>query len=320
MPREFLSCDWGTSSFRLRRIADGEIVREYVDKTGCKTVHEEALKTGEPRAILYERFLRRVLSHWPPSAEPLSLVISGMASSSIGWVELPYTSTPLKLNASNLCYQSVSWQKPGWVSDTFLISGAASKNDIMRGEETEAIGLLDETSASSASTLILPGTHSKHLFIEDGEIKNFCTYMTGELFEVLTRHSILKATVDCSTMFAPSAADLRDFEGGVRQAENAGLEASLFQVRARAVLGSIPSTQNAWFLSGLLIGAELLDLIRRFPKRKILLGGAQPLRGLYSNGLKTLDVWSCEPFEDRIIDRAIPRAHALLLTQICGAR
>jgi len=313
MPREFLSCDWGTSSFRLRLVQNGEIVRESVDKTGCRSIHEEAVASGEIRPVLYERFLRKVLSNWPPSENPLPLVISGMASSSIGWIEVPYAPVPLKLNASNLRYEKVSWNRPSWLGETYLISGVATENEIMRGEETEAIGLLDEESGATPSVLVLPGTHSKHVFVANGQIENISTYMTGELFEVLTRYSILKATVDCSTLFAAKPADLHAFDVGVRQGAQAGLGASLFQARARVVLKQVPATENAWFLSGVLIGAEIADSVRTTPKRRFLIGGAKALRGLYAQAMRVLELWSWHEFNDDLVEKAVPNAHALFL-------
>src|SRR5204862_880771 len=95
------------------------------------------------------------------------------------------------------------------------------------------------------SILVLPGTHSKHLFIANGQIEGLCTYMTGELFDVLTRHSILKATVDWSTRFAAKSDDSKAFDAGVRYGAQEGLGASLFQARTRSVLKQIPATETA---------------------------------------------------------------------------
>jgi 2-dehydro-3-deoxygalactonokinase len=316
MPREFLSCDWGTSSFRIRWIRDSEVVREFHDKTGCRTIHEEAIASGEQRPVLYERFLRKVLSNWPPAENRLPLVISGMASSSIGWIEVPYAPVPLKLNASDLRSEKISWNKPGWLGETYLISGVATENEMMRGEETEAIGLLDEGSGATPSVLVLPGTHSKHVFVANGRIENISTYMTGELFDVLARYSILKATVDCSTLFDAKPADSHAFDAGVRQGAQAGLGASLFQARARVVLKKIPATENAWFLSGLLIGAEIADSVRSSPKRRFLIGGAKVLRGLYAKAMRALELWSWNEFDDDLVEKAVPNAHALFLKHL----
>jgi len=124
-----------------------------------------------------------------------------MASSSVGWRELPYAKTPFPLDGSGVRSDELTWSKPEWLGPVHLISGVATACDMMRGEETEIIGLMSEASLASQrnrSLLILPGTHSKHVWIEDQSVVEFRTFMTGELFEVLGQQSLLKASVDAA--------------------------------------------------------------------------------------------------------------------------
>src|SRR4051812_2508684 len=108
--RDFLSCDWGTTSFRLRWLAEGEIKQEYADQAGCKAVFDSA---GEDRARLFEAHLRRAIATLdPPRGKKLPLVISGMASSSIGWRELPYAQLPVQLDGTDLRVQRIEWDAP----------------------------------------------------------------------------------------------------------------------------------------------------------------------------------------------------------------
>ena len=316
MSREFLSCDWGTSSFRIRWIKDGEIVREYHSDTGCKAILEQTVNSPEKdRAAGYSDFLEQVLAQWPPGSNRIPLVISGMASSSIGWHELPYAATPLNLNGTNLRFDTISWSKPPWITDTYLISGVATKDEIMRGEETEAIGLLNAAARGERCLLLLPGTHSKHLLVKDDQIKTFWTYMTGELFDVLARNSILKTTTDLTALDKRSPENFAAYDSGVAQAAKAGLEGSLFQTRTRAILKRCPAGENAWFLSGLLIGAEISDSAKRFQGTPILLGGAPHLRKLYARALSKLQIPAWKEFSDAAVEQAVPTAHAIFLEQ-----
>ena len=96
---------------------------------------------------------------------------------------------------------------------SFLISGACTDTDVMRGEETQAVGafqLPEVAEFSAGSLVILPGTHSKHLTIAGGQIQDFRTSMTGELFDVLARHSVLRHSV--------AADDSRQSDIGVERA------------------------------------------------------------------------------------------------------
>ncbi len=237
--RDFLSCDWGTSTFRLRWVTGLEcrVVREIREQVGIKALYEEALRIGAKtegaRAEVFTRFLHQKLAELGANQEfsgsGLPLVISGMASSSVGWRELPYAPTPFPLDGSGLRSEEVTWSKPDWIGTTHLISGLAHQHDMMRGEETEIIGLMAGPSLAAMrerALLILPGTHSKHVWIDDQSVVDFRTFMTGELFEVLGRHSLLRASVDMAyraTSDPLSEPDHTAFREGVLWAQERGL-------------------------------------------------------------------------------------------------
>lgn len=187
------------------------------------------------------------------AAENLPVVISGMASSTIGWRELPYARLPFALDG-----RDVVWERPE--GRMFLISGLRGETDMARGEETQAIGLaaILGSDLPSRVTVVLPGTHSKHFTVEAGTITGLRTFMTGELFDLLSRQSVLRHSVD------PAApVDTAAFVEGVRELDHAPLTGALFRVRTRQVLERQAAHANASFLSGLLIGAELAALRNR---------------------------------------------------------
>ena len=244
-----------------------------------------------------------------------------MASSTIGWRELPYARAPFPLDGRGLGCAQLDWAKPDCVGPTFLISGLATEFDMMRGEETEIIGLLadpDLEGLRRRSLLILPGTHSKHVRIENGAVVDFRTFMTGELFEVMGRHSILRATLDLagSRSPLPLAPPHREaFLEGVRWAESRGLAGGLFRARTRAVLGRCPAEENTWFFSGLLIGSELQNLLPACADCPIILGGAHPFSELYSLALEKILAGKAEwlVLPPETVARATIAAHALIL-------
>jgi 2-dehydro-3-deoxygalactonokinase len=327
--KPFLSCDWGTTSFRLR-LVQGAVTREKRTTDGCRKLNDRAglgQSSQLARATAYSDYLREVLVAWDDLVAelkaPLPLVISGMASSSIGWQELPYARLPLKLNASNLNFAVVAWpEKPSWLGDIYLISGVRGEDDMMRGEETEAIGLMNGGDAEfltrAPSFLILPGTHSKHLLIEDQAITSISTWMTGEMFELLAQFSILKNTIDLASLRESSASHWDAFSEGARLGGLRGLGLSIFRARTRTVLGGAAHGENAWFLSGVLIGAEISHLLEQSlaASRPVFLGGPPELRSLYAHASGLLNQgrsWTKFPSEH--MEMAVPRAHALFLAQ-----
>lgn len=323
---DFLSCDWGSTSFRLRwvRGPKREIFREICEPSGVKVIYEEASQNGaqdeKSRAPFFAKFLKTkleaLLGSTPVPAKPLPLFISGMASSTVGWCEVPYARAPFALDGSNAQTHKLDWSKPAWIGATYLISGVATDLEMMRGEETEIMGLMAEPALQrlqARALLILPGTHSKHVRIENGCVLDWRTFMTGELFEVLGTRSLLRASVEMNAKFDATA-----FVEGIRWANERGLAESLFRVRTRAVLGKRPPTENTSFLSGLLIGAELAGLHSLTGERSIIMAAGGRLAEAYQLALQTMAPprlnWVCLPPE--MSSRAVVSAHAMLLNHL----
>ena len=77
--------------------------------------------------------------------------------------------------------------------------------------------------------------------------------MTGEVYGLFARHSILARTLE-----GDAALDAAAFRRGVERAGNGdGLLHNAFGVRALALFGRLSPAQSASYLSGLLIGEEL---------------------------------------------------------------
>jgi len=127
---------------------------------------------------------------------------------------------------------------------------------VMRGEETQVLGLLDQLPGDGPHTLCLPGTHSKWIRVEGGRITGFHTAMTGELFALLTQHSLLGALMD-----KEADDDEAAFAQGLAASRGAGgLPNQLFSVRTRGLFGELDGAAAPSYLSGLLIGHELNGL------------------------------------------------------------
>lgn len=297
----FFSCDWGTTSFRLRLVdaATGEVLAQRQEASGVRTL-SATRRAGETAEKVFAGFLReqvrRLAGGEPAWLDGISVIISGMASSSAGWRELPYARAPLNLDGSGIVHDSfVLTMEPGARVQVQLISGVRTEADVMRGEETEILGIFADgrhARIAEEGLVVLPGTHSKHVRLRHGQITGWRTYMTGELFDVLAAHSLLRVSVQAPEgVPAPgwSEAASRDaFAAGVGEAKERGLAGGLFQTRVRTVLQSVPPAVNRWFLSGLLVGAEAADLAAREREAPILLAAIEPLAGPYSRAFEIL--------------------------------
>jgi 2-dehydro-3-deoxygalactonokinase len=136
----------------------------------------------------------------------------------------------------------------------------------MRGEETQILGALQLQPALQRGRrlLCLPGTHTKWVAINDGVASDFLTAPTGELYSLLTHHSVLVS--DARNGHGPATGtDDAGFARGLEQVRlvpAADLLQRLFQCRSRRLVGELASTDVAAFLSGLLIGSDAHSALR----------------------------------------------------------
>lgn len=296
-----MGCDWGTSSFRLGlySLVSGKFIDEIQSPDGISGIHRN-WESGnyEPKGITKNRlFLEKLLiqiNHLSKKTsvdlENTPVLISGMASSSIGIEDVPYAVLPFRLDGSQVRSRNFGVQE-NFPHSIMLISGVQSDHDVMRGEETQLIGiwslLMDSDSQPKEAIIIFPGTHSKHVYIKDGYLVNFKTYMTGEMYQVTGNHSILKDSVKMYHEHEPSASHIQAFKTGVRNSRDSGILNSLFTVRTNQLFNLLNKTQNAFYLSGLLIGSELNDLLKQ-PASPLFLCSAKNLFGLYKLALEEL--------------------------------
>lgn len=260
IPTSFISCDWGTSNFRLSHVRTEslEILEERCTSKGIGKLYHRYTRdrnVGEQYEFFSAYLLRQLHKlRTFSSGKQVPVIISGMASSNIGLMELKYAKMPIDAGGTKLF--SHSFDLDDSVS-VVLISGARTDTDIMRGEETQAVGLSNFIDMNRAGTLILPGTHSKHISFQDGMYTDFKTFLSGELFQMLSSRSILRKSVK-EVSWNESFREV--FLRGARQAKKAQLPEVLFSIRAEHVLGKQNREQGFYRLCGLVLGSELAYL------------------------------------------------------------
>jgi len=296
MMNKIFCCDWGTTNLRLRLvdIATGLIIAELNTEDGIASVHTEWKKTTIARGEFYTRLLMDKISilqqqlnidetektHW----QAYPIIISGMASSTLGIKELPYADLPFSAKGDSVVISNITTS--GLSHHVMLISGVKSGNDVMRGEETQWLGLMQDKRFSSEEELlfILPGTHSKHVHVRSGNMVAFKTYMTGEFFNLLSTQSVLKNSVSIQKRFE-NAAEKAAFLQGVEASSTSNLLHEAFMIRTNQVFGKMDLRSNGFYLSGLLIGSEL----RHATGYKIVLAAGTELSSFYEAALQHLD-------------------------------
>ncbi len=275
----YVAVDWGTSSFRLWLIGeDGSILAERRSGEGMTT----AAQIG---------FAKVLQSHLDAISAPdaLPVIVCGMAGARQGWVEAGYIDTPTSLAAILTGAVSV----PGQSRDVRILPGLAQRSqqvpDVMRGEETQLLGAI-AAYAKGEQLVCMPGTHSKWVRVLDGQVTGFSTFMTGELFDVITKHSILSHAVAGAADMPP---DTKAFEAALKTAldKPALVTNLLFTARSGQLLNGLTAAGAQALISGTLIGAEIAGARASAGQNAtITLVASGRLQALYEDAFRTLSL------------------------------
>jgi 2-dehydro-3-deoxygalactonokinase len=277
----FLSCDWGTSTFRLRLADAVQMYAEVQTNDGILNTHQQWLASGRPeteRTDFYREKLSDAINHLSVDIEKnIPVILSGMASSSIGMEELPYRAFPFNWDIAQFPVRRMNGNEK-FPHPLYLVSGFKTDNDIMRGEESLLLGC--DIEDDDERLFIFPGTHSKHVFVKNKSALDFKTYMTGEFFSLLAEKSILRHAVK-------KGSDEQSFSEGVSAGLKGNVLHQAFLIRTRQLLHQVNPVSGYQFLSGLLVGTELSQL--KGIHCPVYVVCNELLKGPYLSGLKLMD-------------------------------
>ena len=281
---QFVAADWGTTHLRAylaERDASGTV--SVVDRRTGPGI--TSIEPGEFADCLWG-----IVADWITTGETTRVLVSGMASSTIGWAEVPYVDCPTDAAGIAAATRDVAFGE----ATATLVGGVRCTNplglaDVMRGEELQTFGALP--AATADAIVVLPGTHNKWVYVRNGEIVHFLTALTGELFALLNERSVLVPDV-------PQVFDANVFDVGLAAIRVHGPERLLnllFSTRSRQLSGELPPEHSAAYVSGLLIGADVaagLAAVAANARRPqpIFVVGDAPLSEHYVRALAHFDV------------------------------
>jgi 2-dehydro-3-deoxygalactonokinase len=267
-----IGCDWGTTNLRLYRLGNDGLILEKRDlSAGIMTI-----KNAEFESAFYT-----AMGDWLSNYPNAHIILSGMIGSRQGWKETPYLSCPTNVEkiSQGLVPLKLGNGRRIWLTPGLSYINKQGSPDVMRGEEVQILGAL--TALGSHKMLVcLPGSHSKWAKIIAGEVLEFNTYITGELFEAIKSNTIIGKMID------PGSWDDNAFLEGVDHANSSNnLLNQLFNVRAKGLFNQLTPFTAGAFLSGLLIGHELKEALIDGKLHKICLIGQGRLVTLYEKAL-----------------------------------
>ena len=293
MQAQLIALDWGTTSLRAYKLAaQGQVLDVRTLPSGIMHLPKAPrLINGQLCNDGFELAFDDACGDWLDAQPGLPVIACGMVGSAQGWREAAYRETPANVASLGGALQTVGSLRGVEVHIVPGVIQHARLPNVMRGEETQVLGALPGVNTDDL-LIGLPGSHSKWVEVVDGCIVHFDTFMTGEMFAVLSAHSILGRTQQRGAAFDAPAFDL-----GVKAACSAegeiGPLSTLFSARTLGLTGELSASAQPDYLSGLLIGHELSALAKLQRQRRhsvhlpeILLIGNGPLCARYSRALQ----------------------------------
>lgn len=285
--------DTGTTNTRVKIWREGEVVTSANVGVGVRdtsiTGSKDKLKQGVSEAV------KLALDKAQLTHEAIGLYLaSGMITSNVGLHEVAHVQAPAGI--ADLANHMVSatikgvvdqpiWFVPGVKNDLKDITvGNIEAMDIMRGEEVEAFGLLDHLGQTGSALLILPGSHTKFIRVDQsGRISGCITTLAGELLSVLTKDTILASSLGKSfTETIHREMILRGSESTHQQ----GLTRACFTVRLLDLFSDSSPNERANFLTGAIVATDLLAVksdstLGDCRELTVIIGGSNVMAGVF---------------------------------------
>ncbi len=271
-----IGLDWGTSSLRGYLFNHhGGIIDRTDTNQGIVSITD-----GDFRSVF-----ENCCAPWLAAEPTLPVIACGMIGSQQGWREAAYAACPASLQSLGRVLTRLDdlAQRRFAIIPGLKVTGDIAHHDVMRGEETQILGL-DRTADRTESIYVLPGSHSKWVRAAGDEVREFRSFLTGELYSAIARNTIVGRLFPANE----PPFDSQAFAAGIERIRETpeALTAHLFSIRAQGLLGVQAATALPSYLSGLLVGSELVAALRWFaPNRPITLVGSDSLMQRYRHAL-----------------------------------
>ncbi|GAB5430808.1 MAG: 2-dehydro-3-deoxygalactonokinase [Epibacterium sp.] len=268
---DWVAADWGTSHLRLWPMGTDGVPLERIDSDqGMSRLTADG----------YEQVLLDLLAPYLAAETALDVICCGMVGSRQGWREAPYAASPCappSFDTATLVQTDDPRLRVHVLSGVKQLAPA----DVMRGEETQIAGVL-VADPGFDGVVCLPGTHTKWVSLKDGAITGFSTFLSGELFQLISAQSVLRHTL------AGAGWDQAAFESGCQQgaARPESLANALFGLRAGALLEGLDPVAARARASGYLLGMEVEAMREDWQGRPVAMVGENEIAQAYATALR----------------------------------
>ena len=271
----WIAVDWGTSRLRVWHMSnEGEILNHRSCEQGMNN-----LQPSDFEAVLLSQ-----IEPWLTVDSITKVLACGMLGSRQGWMEVSYATAPCL--AATKPMQVITQDNR---IDVHICPGIKqpSPADVMRGEETQVAGFI-ASQPNFNGVICLPGTHAKWVLVENSQVMHFQTFLTGELYALLAKQSVLRHSINTDQW------DEQAFATALKQSIDMpqSISAKLFSLRAEALLNDLNAGSANAALSGYLIGLELASSKHLWEGQQIIIIGESTLAQRYTQALNLCGITS----------------------------
>ncbi len=286
-----ITIDTGTTNTRIKLFNE----ERFVDGTRLNVGVRDTLATGSTQLLrlkLHEG-IRELLSNNKLITSDVECVIaSGMICSDIGLhcilhVAAPVDEHVLAENSHAVYINDVIDAPilfvPGVKNNTTLCDENLDEIDMMRGEETEFIGIAKICAIDRSAIGVLPGSHTKLIQWDGTRILSCSTMMSGELLNSVCTSTILKKSLPEQLN---SRIDDEYLIFGCEYAKKYGYNKAMFKVRILDIMLKTSIEKIYSFYVGATLCGDVAEIARVCGDKPIYVGGGEPLRAAFGALLK----------------------------------
>ena len=269
----YITIDGGTTNTRINLVINKKIVDTAKFNIGARN----GINGNEELKVTLKNGIADILNKNGVTEKDIHRILaSGMITSEFGLYEVPHTVAPAGIELLHSNMEEVLISEVSNIPFVFISGvktvGELQKTDMMRGEETEIIGLSQKY--GTKAIFVLPGSHSKIVeFDSEDRISQFTTAMSGEMISALANNTILKDAVDLSVAEFNSEYLLLGYE----TTEKLGIAQALFKTRILKNLFKKEATQVYSFFLGTILFSDI-QTIKACQNSTVVIGGKNSLK------------------------------------------
>jgi len=275
----WIAFDWGSSNLRVWAFDKRYQILDSLSSSDGML----SLETGD-----FEPLLSEQISNWIADDVNIPVLCCGMVGAKQGWLEAPYAMVPYNLMQETDSVKVICRDNR---LDVRILGGLKQNNpaDVMRGEETQIRGFLSVFS-DFEGIVCLPGTHTKWVHVSAGEVVSFRTFISGELFALMSEYSVLKHSVN-----SDGWSD-QEFKSAVSESISnpQKIFSDFFKLRADDLLNKVEKSVLRSKLSGYIIGAELAGAKPYWLGQNVVILADNNLSKIYKAALEVQGIFAQE--------------------------